>query len=305
MLLYNQNPPTEEDDVQLMYRRASIEGVVHSAWMRGEHYEMSDSFDESWSCSSVCWAVDGEETYRFNNKQTFKMRSAGALTLGMGSRYTYSANRAAPFLSNMITFPHWISETAGNQPIQEETEQKLGLATKLFAPDRATQLLMEAIVLACRQGLSNNAYYEEASSLLFHKLLTGQEEKAASMQSISAAKKSTKEELHRRVNRAHEYILQSYPDSSLDLQSIAAFACLSKYHLIRVFKDMTGVTPMHFLATTRVETAMNLLKHTRSPLKTVIKAVGYEDRSAFYRVFTNRFNIPPSGVERPTCRHIT
>lgn len=304
MLLYNQNPPVDADDIQMMYERAPIEGVIHSAWMKGEQYEMSDSFNENWSCASVCWAVDGEETYRFDNKRNLKMGSAGALTLGLGSRYAYKATSEKPFLSNMITFPHWISNAAGNIPLHENIQQKQQLNTKLFAPDRATQQLMDSIVLACRRGHLNASFYEEASSLLFHKLLSRQIKNTSRLHSIKAKRTSTKSELCRRVEKAQEFILQSYSNTQLDLQAIASFACISKYHLIRVFKDVTGITPMHFLARTRVDSAMSLLKHTRKPIGMIIKAVGYRDRAAFYRAFTNRYNMTPSTVERPTNRRL-
>lgn len=304
MLLYSHNPTVKSGDVQQMYKRAPLEGVVHSAQMHGERYEMAENFDENWSCAAISWAVDGEETYHFDNKEKIKVQTAGALCLGIGTRYTYSAISEKPFLSNMITFPHWISKTADNSPLQEASGHKHELTTKLFAPDRSTQQLMNAIALACRRGHPNTAYYEEASTLLYQRLLESQDRELTNIRNINAVRKTTKSELHRRVCLAQEFILQSYNRPELSLQEIASHACLSKYHLIRVFKDITGVTPMHFLARIRVGSAMNLLKHTRKSIGVIIVAVGYKDRSAFYRAFTNRFKMPPSSIERPACRRI-
>ncbi len=50
--------------------------------------------------------------------------------------------------------------------------------------------------------------------------------------------------------------------SALDLEAIAEIAAISKFHFVRVFDELTGTTPHHFLACLRMQRAKELLLRT-------------------------------------------
>src|SRR5215472_6214547 len=61
----------------------------------------------------------------------------------------------------------------------------------------------------------------------------------------------------------------------LDLEQIARIAAVSKFHLVRIFDEITGTTPHHFLACLRIQRAKEILLKTDDPVTEVCLRVGY------------------------------
>lgn len=83
-------------------------------------------------------------------------------------------------------------------------------------------------------------------------------------------------------------------DDALDLEMLAADACLSPYHFHRVFRGMVGETPMEFVRRLRLERAAWRLATTTVPVTTVAFDAGYEAHEAFTRAFRQHFGASPS-----------
>ena len=60
------------------------------------------------------------------------------------------------------------------------------------------------------------------------------------------------------VERAIRHMKEQLAEP-LDLDELARIAAISKFHLVRVFDEITGTTPHHFLACLRVQRAKELL----------------------------------------------
>ena len=291
--------PKDADQLGIVYARTPVEGMVHSGLMQRERFEIASAFDESLSCASISWAVGGEEDYRLLDGDAITLHSAGALTLARGARYAYAAHGEAPFRSNMISFPHWITDGAAAALI-DSGDARTGrrLETRLMRPDAATQSLMDAIAARCRADFAGNDWYAEKSALLYAALLDAQDARTAAREQIIAVKASTRAELARRAARAKHCILQRFGEATLSLDEIAREACLSPYHLIRVFRQIAGATPMQFLTGVRMDAAHRLLAETKLSIGEITLRTGYSDRSAFFKAFRKRFGVAPSAVER-------
>lgn len=270
--------------------------MVHSGLMRGERYEMAENFEEDWMCPAVTWSAGGEETYRFRDGGTIGISPAGALCLSAEARYAYAAGQT-PFYSNMIVFPHWMTRGAVS-PILDRVPNERRLQTQLIAPDAAAQNLMNEIALSCRRGFTNVDWYQEKLALLYEALLAAQERGDRASERIGAVKKTTRIELARRARRAQQFILENYADPTIGLREIAREACLSPYHLIRVFKDHAGQPPIQYLTAVRMEMAASLLRETGMTTTEVGQSVGYGDRTAFFRAFRKSHGAAPSTVAR-------
>lgn len=81
--------------------------------------------------------------------------------------------------------------------------------------------------------------------------------------------------------------------SDVTLEKIAREVGLSKFHLIRRFHCMTGITPVAFLKRVRLVKAMGLLVESRVAIKHVAHAVGYTDAAAFCRAFHSATGTVP------------
>ncbi len=98
--------------------------------------------------------------------------------------------------------------------------------------------------------------------------------------------------LYRRIVSAKLYIDNHYPDD-IDLDDIAGEAHFSRFHFIRLFKDVYGKTPHQYLIHVRIENAKQLLKNG-TPVTETCFAVGFGSLSSFSALFKRRAGVPPS-----------
>jgi AraC family transcriptional regulator len=78
------------------------------------------------------------------------------------------------------------------------------------------------------------------------------------------------------------------------LADLARTAGLSRYHFLRTFKSVTGVTPHQWLLRARLRDAARRLVTSRDPVTEIALDVGFEDLSNFIRSFRAEFGISPS-----------
>ena len=108
---------------------------------------------------------------------------------------------------------------------------------------------------------------------------------------------NTQEDYQRRIERVCSYLEERLCDP-LDLEQLAAVACLSPYHFHRVFRSMTGESLGEHLRRVRLERAALVLKHSDREISEVALAVGYESPAAFTRAFERGFGASPSAWRR-------
>ncbi|WP_046115960.1 helix-turn-helix domain-containing protein [Aquincola tertiaricarbonis] len=92
---------------------------------------------------------------------------------------------------------------------------------------------------------------------------------------------------------AIEYMNARLP-TRVDLETLAALAGLSQSHYSRAFKASTGLAPYQWQLQARVETAKNLLFHTRGSLEDVASATGFADAVHFGRTFRRMTGATPA-----------
>lgn len=88
--------------------------------------------------------------------------------------------------------------------------------------------------------------------------------------------------------------LESRTNEPQTLAELARIAGLSRYHFLRAFKQMTGVTPHQWLLRARLRDAAARLTTSRAPITEIALDVGFEDLSNFIRTFRAEFGVPPS-----------
>jgi AraC-like DNA-binding protein len=98
--------------------------------------------------------------------------------------------------------------------------------------------------------------------------------------------------LYKRLVQAKLYIDKNFADK-IDLSNIAGEACFSKFHFIRLFKNIYGKTPHHYLTEVRIERAKILLKENTS-IAEVGSGVGFESMTSFTALFKRLVGTTPS-----------
>jgi len=84
---------------------------------------------------------------------------------------------------------------------------------------------------------------------------------------------------------ALQHWLEGHIDSKITVREMAGRAHLSSRTFLRRFKAATGYTPNAYVQNLRVEKARGLLECTHIPVSEIGWNVGYQDPSAFSRVF--------------------
>ncbi|NHZ61306.1 helix-turn-helix domain-containing protein [Massilia genomosp. 1] len=92
--------------------------------------------------------------------------------------------------------------------------------------------------------------------------------------------------------RLADYIEQHLAQS-ITLGELAQLACLSEFHLARMFRVSFGMPPSSWVAQRRIERARALLKAGKLPLQQVAAACGYADLSHFSHRFSKAVGAPP------------
>lgn len=97
--------------------------------------------------------------------------------------------------------------------------------------------------------------------------------------------------LYRRIVQAKLFIDNNYTDD-IDLDNISEEACFSKFHFIRLFKQIYGTTPHQYLTSLRLDKAKQLLTNGLKVAE-VCASVGFESLTSFTGLFKNAVRETP------------
>ncbi|HEU4964080.1 MAG TPA: helix-turn-helix transcriptional regulator [Bacilli bacterium] len=95
-------------------------------------------------------------------------------------------------------------------------------------------------------------------------------------------------------------LAQMHDEHALDLSldDLAEAAGVSKYHLIRLFREQFGQTPAQYLTELRLRRAVEMLVHTGREITDVALSVGFGSLSSFHRAFKNKFGVTASAYRK-------
>lgn len=99
-------------------------------------------------------------------------------------------------------------------------------------------------------------------------------------------KRATRDELISRVFTARDYIEDRHGEDCA-LHTLAEVACLSKYHFLRTFTELTGMTPAGYARRLRLRRARDAIVSGQSP-DVAARQAGYSSRHALARALRTR-----------------
>jgi len=88
---------------------------------------------------------------------------------------------------------------------------------------------------------------------------------------------ATRREVYRRISLATDFLHSNYA-RQISLNELAAAACISKYHFLRLFQLVHRVTPHQYLMRKRSQVAWRLLQ-TQLSIEEVAFRVGFAQRT--------------------------
>jgi len=111
-----------------------------------------------------------------------------------------------------------------------------------------------------------------------------------------AEKNSLREYQYVQVRQSKAF-MEKYHSEKIDLEKMAAAAFMSRFHYIRIFQQVYGVTPRQYLRDFRISKAKELLK-MGLPVTRVCFDVGYESLSTFSNTFKRGTGYTPKEYQK-------
>lgn len=108
-----------------------------------------------------------------------------------------------------------------------------------------------------------------------------------------AAERGEREQPEDRVVRDVMSHVERHFTEKITLEQLAGAAFVSPNYLCRRFKEMTGISPMEYLARYRIEQACLLLHDGQMTIGEIARRTGFADRRAFSRVFKRWQGVTP------------
>lgn len=96
--------------------------------------------------------------------------------------------------------------------------------------------------------------------------------------------------------RQSKAFMEKYHGDKIELDVIAAAAFMSRFHYIRIFQQVYGMTPRQYLRDLRIQKAKELLKKGYS-VTSVCFDVGYESLPTFSKVFKRGTGYSPKAYQ--------
>ncbi len=92
--------------------------------------------------------------------------------------------------------------------------------------------------------------------------------------------------------------LRSNIGRQISIEDLANLAGLSRFHLIRSFRDAFGVTPYQYLLRLRMTEARRLLLSTNLPVAQIATRVGFSSSTQFVKMFRSMEGVTPGSLRQ-------
>ncbi|WP_299364091.1 AraC family transcriptional regulator [Winogradskyella sp.] len=139
--------------------------------------------------------------------------------------------------------------------------------------------------------LTIDFFYELSGCLLF-----SQNTLQKRINTLRNKKLSDRRETFRRLEKAKDYI-NSNLRNPFNLEELSIVSSLSKFHLVRLFKVLYGITPHRYYVLNKLERLVKEIENNTANNYTLIELAnhyGYSDYSVFYKQFKNVYGHSPS-----------
>jgi AraC family transcriptional regulator len=237
----------------------------------------------------ACWG--GTERYFVDNR-VLNVDDDSYLILNDRRTYASSLRSERPVRSFSIFFrPGFAEEVLGGMLTPQDRildhcgegeRRPIEFAEHLRRHDRLVTPVLRYIAHHVDQGVDDPAWYEEQLSFLLERMLGSHRMTAQAMHSLPASRAAKRQELYSPLGWGRHDNNRNY-HRPITIDDMARAACLSKFHFIRLFHALEGVTPYRYLQQKRVAAAKRLLATTQLSHVAIADQVGFDHRSTMFR----------------------
>ena len=95
-----------------------------------------------------------------------------------------------------------------------------------------------------------------------------------------------------RISQACNLLSQNF-EQNLQLEDLAKKLNMSVSNLCHLFKEETGVSPIHYAMERRLERALTMLANSHNSIDDIAQKTGFSNRYHFSNAFKLRYGVPP------------
>lgn len=255
-------------------------------------------FEATTDCSglSIKMAISGSEHYRVD-RDDYLLEPGSFLLVNNGQQVTCGI-KSNSIVKGMCIYLedeqyrsvlHSICHAEELSPSNDSKVPIPELISDVYQLGRKglSQLLQQWASHKVNEEIGEEDFLELMEQLALHQL-----RQHRMMGRLAALQFGTKRELLRRLQMARNFIYDNY-DKDIQLEDISRSSCLSKFHLLRSFRDVYQSTPYQSLLQRRVEVAKELLQKGES-VQEVASCCGFNTRRSFSRVFKRSTGFTPN-----------
>jgi AraC family transcriptional regulator len=224
------------------------------------------------------------------------------LIVNEGQKCSCSVNSSQPVELISIFFEkNFASEVLGNLTAPEDklifnpsikNSQPIQFFEKLYPIDNFVMPVIMKMKIASGVGFEDEEWWEEQFYELLEKMVLVHRNVYKQVEKLPPVKFSTKTDLYKRISRAKEFIDINYTQP-LTLEKISNEAFLSRFHFLRLFKEVFGETPYQYISTRRIRMAVMLLTSSSMPVTEICSEVGFDSLSSFSWLFKQKLGLSP------------
>lgn len=164
---------------------------------------------------------------------------------------------------------------------------------QLHRRDATFDALIRAILVSYKEMGYNKLRFEEQITALLSYHLMQHRQVTEVVNRLPTVRKAMRVELYKRLSRAMD-VLRTGFCGEISLDQLAAEACLSKYHFLRLFRSAFGLSPYQFIQQLRVEKARSFLAGSDMSIADLAGLLGFENSQSFSRLFFQRTGLYPT-----------
>jgi AraC family transcriptional regulator len=302
MLLLRSMPDLSTSAARDEYHRIAAErGVIVSAWTRRAVYDIHAEQ------LSIKAAFGGSEDYFIDGARR-AVDDDVYLIINHGHPYESRLDSSKPVQSIAVVFSDAMRASVTSFGVQRKGASGLDDPAAAAGPaqvfdeylrphDGLVTPVLKYMARMSNSDVAQAEWYEEQAYFLLERMSARSRVDRARIAGLPFVRRRTRREIYRRIHAATDYLLSCYA-SPLSLEELADIACLGRYHFLRMFRSVHGVTPFYFLTCKRVAVAARLLTCTDLPVSAVATMVGYGGRDSLSRAFHELIQLSPLQFRR-------
>lgn len=216
-------------------------------------------------------------------EEVFLVLNAGHVLTTRGRRDPDSCLLSIYFAPELVTQAFAALSHADRELLLSSSQDgSLRLFEHLRDCDRSFASVMRYVAHHICTGIDDPSWYEEQASFLLGRLFAHEVALARTVGDLTHMKSWKRRETFTRLARVTDLIHSCY-DRALTIDELAAAAHWSRYHMMREFKAVHGISPYEYLQRRRTQTAARFLCSTELSVAEIAERTGFHERSTLVR----------------------